>query len=194
MTSPTFMNRRDAVKRMALLMGGTLVGAGVLLRGQSVPDKGTLPAFTDADRATLDEIGETILPKTDIPGAKDVGIGAFMAMMVTDCYDPREHAAFVAGLAKVGELSQARFGKSFVEASAEERLALLNDLDKEQAAHHPKKDSDEPPHYFRMMKELTNLGYFSSEIGCTKAVRYIEVPGRFDGDIPYKKGDPAWYN
>ena len=44
------------------------------------------------------------------------------------------------------------------------------------------------PHYFRMMKELALLGYFSSEIGCTKAVRYIEVPGAYHGDVPYTKG------
>jgi len=57
-----------------------------------------------------------------------------------------------------------------------------------------RKSKSEPAHYFRMVKELTILGYFSSEIGCTQAVRYIEVPGAFHADIPYKKGEPAWYS
>ena len=48
------------------------------------------------------------------------------------------------------------------------------------------------PHYFRMMKELALLGYFTSEIGYTKAQRYIESPGRFDPCTPYTAGEPAW--
>jgi hypothetical protein len=49
-----------------------------------------------------------------------------------------------------------------------------------------------PAHYFRMMKELALLGYFTSEIGCTKAMRYVETPGRFDACLPYTPGDTAW--
>lgn len=52
--------------------------------------------------------------------------------------------------------------------------------------------ADAPNHYFRMMKELAMLGYFTSEIGCTRAQRYVESPGRFDPCAPYKKGEPAW--
>ena len=51
---------------------------------------------------------------------------------------------------------------------------------------------DPPTHYFRMMKELALLGYFTSEIGYTKAMRYVESPGRFDPCTPYVKGEPAW--
>ncbi len=49
-----------------------------------------------------------------------------------------------------------------------------------------------PAHYFRMMKELALLGYFTSEVGCTQALRYVETPGRFDPCIPYTPGEPAW--
>ena len=52
--------------------------------------------------------------------------------------------------------------------------------------------ADVPTHYFRMMKELALLGYFTSEIGYTKAMRYVESPGRFDPCIPYTPGEPAW--
>ena len=53
-------------------------------------------------------------------------------------------------------------------------------------------EPDKPNHYFKMMKELTLLGFFTSEVGSTKALRYIETPGHFDGCVPYKKGDRAW--
>jgi hypothetical protein len=172
------MSRREAVRRIALLLGGAMVASEAILRGQSAPGKASAEAFTQADRELLDEIGEAIIPATDIPGAKAAGIGAFMAMMVADCYSEREHAVFREGLAKV---EQACVG------------ALAAELDSQRGAYEAKKGKDEPAHYFRMMKELTVLGYFSSEIGCTRAVRYVEVPGRFDADIPYRKGDPAWF-
>ncbi len=56
----------------------------------------------------------------------------------------------------------------------------------------PEENIKRPAHYFRMMKELALLGYFTSEIGCTRAQRYVEVPGRFDPCIPYTPGEPAW--
>ncbi|SDD65046.1 gluconate 2-dehydrogenase subunit 3 family protein [Niabella drilacis] len=49
-----------------------------------------------------------------------------------------------------------------------------------------------PPHYFTMMRQLTLWGYFSSEVGMTKALRYVETPGHYNGAYPYKKGDKAW--
>ena len=52
--------------------------------------------------------------------------------------------------------------------------------------------ADAPTHYFRMMKELTLLGYFTSEIGVTQAQRYIESPGRFDPCVPYTPGERSW--
>ena len=186
------MTRREAVRRIALLMGGAVVGSRNILEGRTVPDK-KAAGFTDGDRALLDEIGDTILPPTDIPGAKAVQIGAFMAMMVADCYTDREHAVFREGLRQIDEACRARSGRSFLQSTPAERTDLANALDKEQRAQSAKKAKGDPPHYFRMMKELTVLGYFSSEIGCTKAVRYIEVPGAFRPDVPYKRGERAWF-
>jgi Gluconate 2-dehydrogenase subunit 3 len=191
--TPEVMNRREAVWRIAVLMGGAMVGSELLLSGQSVPGKMPTAAFTDDDRALLDEIGETIVPATDIPGAKAVKIGPFMTMMVTDCYNDRQHAAFAAGLTKISEACRAKCGCSFMEASPAQRTELANALDADQKAYNRTKDKDEPAHYFRMMKELAILGYFSSEIGCTQAVKYLEVPGAYHGDYPYKKGDRAWF-
>ena len=190
--SPMMMGRREAVRRMALLMGCAMIGSQAYLSGQPVPGKKS-PGFTDDDRALLDEIGETIVPATDTPGAKAARIGAFMVMMVTDCYDDLHHAAFREGLARINDAARQRYARSFVECSREERTALANALDAEQRAHHEKGAKDATPHYFRMMKELSVLGFFSSEIGCTQAVRYIEVPGSFNGNMPYKKGDRAWF-
>jgi hypothetical protein len=62
----------------------------------------------------------------------------------------------------------------------------------EQTGREVEPDPHHPAHYFRMMKELTLLGYFTSEIGCTEAQRYAETPGRFDACVPYQAGQPSW--
>lgn len=191
--NPELLNRREAIARLAMLIGFAVIGAESLLSGASVAGKKTAPGFSDAERTLLDEIGDTIIPATDTPGAKAAHIGAFMIMMVTDCYDDAHHAVFKAGLGKINEASRQRHGKSFLASTPAERTALLNELDAEQRAHQAQKAKDEPPHYFRLLKQLTLLGYFTSEIGCTKALRYLEVPGAYRGSEPYKKGDRAWF-
>ncbi|MNT95003.1 hypothetical protein D3C72_2368000 [compost metagenome] len=79
----------------------------------------------------------------------------------------------------------------FVEATGEQRLSLLTAIDKE-AKEYMSKKGDLPNHYYTMFKQLTLLGYFSSEIGYKQALRYNQAPGRYEGDIPYKKGDRSW--
>jgi Gluconate 2-dehydrogenase subunit 3 len=187
------MSRREAVWRIALLMGGAMVGSEVLLSGQTLSGKKASPGFSEGELALLDGIGDTIIPETQIPGAKAVQIGAFMAHMVSDCYNDQQDAVFRGGLAKIDEAANGRFGRPFLQCTPAQRTDLANALETEQRTQYLKKAKDEPVHYFRMMKELTVLGYFSSEIGCTQAVRYIEVPGAYHGDIPYKKGDMAWF-
>jgi len=186
------MNRRQAVWRLAVLMGGAMVGSEVFLRGATVADK-AVPAFTDADRQLLDQIGDTIIPATDIPGVQGMNIGAFVIMMVNDCYSEKEHQEFAAGLLKINAASTAKYGGPFGALTPAQRTDLLNEIDAEQKGHKDAK-SKGGDHYFRMVKELVVLGYFSSEVGATQAVKYIEVPGAFHGDVPYKKGDRAWYS
>ena len=193
MNTPTLLSRREALARLGLVMGGAIIGGDLFLRGATVADKTLSANFNAADIHLLDEVGETIIPATDTPGAKAVGIGGFMAMMVTECYDDAHRAAFMAGLVKLNVASQQRFGAEFTAAAPKERLLLLNDLDAAQRQHTATKSADEPAHYFRMMKQLTLLGYFTSEIGATRTQRFVEVPGRYDGNVPYKKGDRNWF-
>ncbi len=187
------MNRREALARIAVLMGGTVIGAGSFLRGSPLEDKKRAGDFSSEEIALLDEIGDTIIPATDTPGAKAVNIGAFMAMMVTDCYDDQHHAAFKAGLGLLETGCKNKFGRSFAECTPAERTTFLNEVNREERRGGARKAKGDPAHYFYMLKQLTLLGYFTSEIGCTKALRYVETPGGFNGNVPYKKGDKAWF-
>lgn len=188
------MDRRSALTRIAAMTGTVVVGADFFLSGCARLDKRTHTPFTATDVALLDEIGETIIPATDTAGAKAVGIGAFMVRMVTDCYDDAHHHAFAAGLDAVNRAGRSRFGKDFLALAPAERTTLLAVLDGEQREYAQTRRPGAPSHYFKLMKDLTLLGYFTSEVGCTQALRYVESPGRFDGDVPYHPGDRAWVN
>ena len=243
------ISRREAIQRVTAMLGGfTLVGGTSLIAAcekaqQGAKDSTTaaqptsIGEFTAQDIAYLDEIADTILPTTSTPGAKAAHTGAFMALMVTDTYEPKDQKVFRAGMQTLDEASKkANNGATFMAATPQQRLALLETLDKEAKAHmdaidaakktRPKADTtktaaekkgdkflpdqrkegapgadvgaataitaDTPTHYFRMMKELAMLGYFTSEIGCKQAMRYVESPGRFDPCVPYKPGEKSW--
>ena len=186
------MNRTDAFGRVDLIRGGTLIEAEYLLSGCK-PIAAQVEDLFNADHVSfLDEVAETILPTTSTPGAKAAKVGDFMAVMVRDCYEPADQDIFLKGVGQIDDAANKKFSKKFMDLDATQRTALLTDLDKEQQEYSKTKKPKDPNHYFRMIKELTLLGYFTSEVGCTKALRYVPVPGRFDGCIPYKKGDKAW--
>ncbi len=185
------MNRREAVQHISLLLGGTIVGSTFFLSGCKTETK-TSTEFTDENIAMLDEVSDTILPPTKTPGAKAAGVGKFMTVMVNDCYDEEDQKVFHEGMQKLNDAADKKYSSSFVKLSPEQRHEFLVALDNEQKDYMKNKKPEERAHYFRMMKELTLLGYFTSEIGCTKAMRYIETPGRYDGCVPYAKGDKAW--
>lgn len=189
------MNRREALSRVTLILGGTILGAEVFLAGCKDTDKNigaTGINFSNDDVAYLNEIAETILPATDSPGAKEAKVGEFMTVIVHDCYEEKNQKIFLDGMQKLNEASKKKNGKSFMDSTPEQRHDLLVDLDKEQKNYTANKKVEDPTHYFRMIKELTLWGYFTSEPGANKALRYVAVPGKYEGCVPYKKGEKAW--
>jgi Gluconate 2-dehydrogenase subunit 3 len=237
------ISRREAIRRVTALLGGVaLVGGSALLTGCADRSSalGRDSKFTPEDVAFLDEVADTILPDTPkSPGAKAAKTGAFMALMVTDSYDKRDQDAFRDGMRAIDDASMKENKVGFMQATPQQRLALLERLDREQKADVDKRDADRkaresagrkpaatdttaakgdehlpdqrqenatgaeaggaaaitkdpPTHYFRMMKELALLGYFTSEIGMTQAQRYMESPGRYDPCIDYKPGETSF--
>ena len=191
-TDRALLTRREAIKRVSALFGGiALVGQAAML---AVPARAAARTgeFDAKAIALLDEIAETILPETDTPGAKAAGVGAFMALMVTATYAADERNIFQAGLATLDTRCRESFGRGFLAANADQRLRLLEALDAEQFDYMGQKAGSAPAHFFRMMKELALLGYFTSEIGYTKAMRYLETPGRYDPCVPFEPGEKTW--
>ncbi|MFN7532930.1 MAG: gluconate 2-dehydrogenase subunit 3 family protein [Gemmatimonas sp.] len=201
------VDRREAIRRVSMLLGGVaFVGGSQLLTAcagdrpaatDSAQAGATGPApigeFSVADQQFLDEVADTILPSTaKSPGAKAAATGPFMALMVTDTYTPADQKIFREGMAKLEEACKAAHQTGFMQATPEQRTAVLTTLDQEQHAFQKTRKPDEPQHYFRMMKELALLGFFTSEIGYTKAMRYKETPGKYEPCLPYTKGETSW--
>jgi len=204
------MNRREAIQRVAMLVGGSVIGANLFLEGCTrSASKEVAGLFEPTSTDLLGDLAEAILPKTSTPGAKEAGVGEFIPVMVRDCYTPADQKAFVNGLAEVDKRAKKEFGKKFQELSAEERFEFVVAYDKEakefqkersekqHALNEAAEKSGEEPeklpnHFFHMLKQLTLTGFFTSEVGMTQALRYEKIPGRYDGNYPYKKGDRAW--
>lgn len=185
------MNRRKALAATATLLGVTITGAEVFLSGCSPATK-RIESLNDIDTNLLDELGETILPESPAsPGAKAAHIGSFIKTIVADCYTEPEQASFVSGIQAIAARCKEAYNKTFVELTPEQRLSLLAVLDGEATAFNQSKKEDEPDHYFSRLKQLTIWGYFSSEPGGTQALRYVPIPGRYEGCIEYT-GEPAW--
>lgn len=189
------MNRRQAVQRVALLLGGSVLGAELFIQTgckSATEEKVAGQFFTTDEISFLDEVAETIIPKTNTPGAKEAQVGAFMDVMVRDCYTKDDQKIFKEGIDKIKKLSKERFNKKFIDLQPEQRTELLTAVDNDQKEYHKNKKDDQPNHYFRMMRELTLLGFFTSEPGATKALRYVAIPGKYEACISYTKGEKAW--
>lgn len=221
------MNRRDAMQRVAFLMGGALSAPTMIAMLEGcTPNTATEAAnssfsFSPDYKNLVSEIAEIIIPKTSTPGAKDAGVGPFIEMMLKDCYTEAQQKHFKKGLDAVEESSKKQFGKKFLEATPEQQTALLKEfeqlsmketkeneqpkkiVDNETGLVKDPKDPDPkksektkqvppPVPFFKLMKELTLLGYFTSEAGAKNALAYVAIPGRYDGCVKMTPGQKVW--
>lgn len=147
--------------------------------------------WSEEEETRLNAIGDTIIPTTaDSPGAGAVGIGRFMIVQVTDCYAASATETLRRGAREIGEASRAQFGKEFEALSGPEREKVLTDYEAKPMA--AKAGGSAAPHPFRLLKELTVLGYCTSETGATQALRYLPVPGAYKGSVPLGKEERSW--
>ncbi|MFL5582569.1 MAG: gluconate 2-dehydrogenase subunit 3 family protein [Gemmatimonadaceae bacterium] len=178
------MHRRDALKAAAILAGGaTLLGAlGAAAGGAAAEvEEEQAGVLRGADRALAVAIADTLLPTTEAsPGARAAGAGAAMDLLLTDCYPADEQRRLLAGLA---DFRAAHPG--FAALARREREAVLRELDRAAL-------TAAAPHWFALARGLAEQAYFSSEVGMTRALRYVRVPGRWVGCVPLKPGQPAW--
>lgn len=189
------MDRRELLHRASVLMGGAVsagAAAGILAGCVATPEPGPVAAsspgafLTAEEMATVTAMAAQIIPTTDTPGAIDVGVPAFIDRMLAGFYQQRERDVMRAGLTKVAADAQALRGKPFAQLTSDEQVELMRRYDREQYDYTRVNAgiSSAPPHQFRLVKELTILGFCTSEAGATTLMYYNQNPGPYRGDVP----------
>ncbi|MBO0948635.1 gluconate 2-dehydrogenase subunit 3 family protein [Fibrella forsythiae] len=194
------MNRRNALKTSALFMGYTVSAAALTETFIACAKEAHLdwkPIFLTNNQAnTIAEITETILPKTTTPGAKELGVPQFVDKMLKELLSEADQKDFLAGLDTLEDRCKSANGQSFVDCTPAQREAFLLTLDKEAAPFPPSlwgitlKPAG-PPAFYRRLKSLTLLGYYTSEKIGKEVLAYDPVPGPFIACMPLN-GQNAW--
>ena len=182
------MDRREALKRTAWLMGGVVSAPaimGVLNGCAAKPTIDWKPVFLSEDHGMLvTEVAEIIIPKTDTPGAKDVGVPGFIDLMLKDVYSKEDQDRYLEGLKAFDEEAKKEYGDPFNELSGEQKAAFVKKVH-DAAVEAERATTPAPKRPFILMtKELTMLGFFTSEPGATQVLQYVAVPGSYKGCIP----------
>lgn len=162
------------------MMGGMLSAPTLAGAMGRITNTGPSVAVTAEQETLLAEVADVIIPTTSTPGAKAAGAEKFIVRVMRDCYPKSDQDKFYAGLAKLDADSKTKFGKGFVELTLPEKNEMVKQT-----------MTDDKPFFLRL-KELTTTGYFTSEIGATKALEYLPVPGQFNGCVPLKPGQKTW--
>lgn len=189
------MNRRTAITQVAAMLGGAF-SAPTLLAMKHWEDRVAPQEFpaefslTENHKMIVAEVAEMIIPKTATPGAKDAGVPAFIVMMLQDCYKTPEHKSFTEGLNKLEK-------KQFLNMDSGQKIALLTQVEADSAeemkvyqVQQTKMGDNEDREqmaeqakglpFWRLMKELTMLGYFTSEAGIKSSFEYVPIPGKLE--------------
>jgi hypothetical protein len=183
------MNRRE----LLVVLGGTValplsdhlaaLGRGLHVRAAR---RTTPPVLDPHQTETVATIAELIIPATDTPGARAARVHEFIDLALAEWLEPSERDRFLAGLADVDARTRALYGADFLACAPAQQVATLAALDGEVGWG---RRGAEPGSrgFFGMMKQLTLVGYYTSEIGATQELHYQIVPGRYDGCYPLER-------
>jgi glucoside 3-dehydrogenase (cytochrome c) hitch-hiker subunit len=167
------MNRRHALMGLSAIAGHALfpdvLAAFAASLASGAQDGWPVQVVNDSQSRILTEAVDTILPQTSTPGAKAARVHVFVDLALAKCASPADQKKMLAALDALGP--------AFVTAAPAARQKALEAMDKDA---------------FAMLKELTVLGYFSSEIGATQALAYDKVPGGYWGCLDLKPGQKGW--
>ncbi|MBL7781315.1 MAG: gluconate 2-dehydrogenase subunit 3 family protein [Saprospiraceae bacterium] len=183
------MLRREALKKISLLLGGLSIAPELLAKALANAPA-TLAQFPADRLALLAEMADTILPDTDTPGAKAARVHEFIAVVMQDCIPQEDAALFWTQLEATNDLCKATHGAGFVECAPAQRVAFFTQLQFDAKQAQAADPASRP--FFHTLKNLTIGGYFSSEIGATQALAYDPIPGGWIPDMMIDEKTKAW--
>ncbi|ASU35212.1 gluconate 2-dehydrogenase subunit 3 family protein [Mucilaginibacter xinganensis] len=191
------MNRRTVIKNLALAIGGAVLLPSCIHTNGTVYYQLKHVNIDAGQQKLIADVAETIIPKTDTPGAKDLNLPAFVLKMIDDCYDKKGQEAFVTGLIAFNDMIKKEHGGEFGALNSKQREAILTGIEKNAAgapkAHggksKPQKNTGPDPitAFYWGVKQQTIFGYTTSQYFMTKQIVYELVPGRYIVHYPVKK-------
>lgn len=203
------MERRDLLKMIMATTGVAMVGvSGHAISyemKEQIPLSKTI--FKSDDVILFNEIADVILPRTNTPGAKDANVGLMALILANDCYTAKERDTLLAGFQTIDEQAKKGFGSAYLLLTVAQKTEFVSQLDSEAKAYNHKQalyylsvtpydrdrnDNKPIAHYFTLIKQLTLFSFFTSKVGATEVLRYEATPGKYNGELDYKKGDRAW--
>lgn len=190
MEEKELIDRREALKRAALMLGGIafMPAISAVLKGCSVtPGEWTPMLFNHAQATLTEHLAETLLPRTDTPGAIDAGVPAFIDRMVAEFITENDRDGFIAGMDAFAEQVRVTTGRPFHELGDDEKLAYITEANREAV----ESDAEEMP-FFLKFREMALIGYCNSEAGMTEHFRYMQNFGPYRGCVPLEEVGRAW--
>ncbi|MGN7785715.1 gluconate 2-dehydrogenase subunit 3 family protein [Niabella sp. 22666] len=189
------MNRRNVIKSFFLYgLAATVVGSvfEIIHLNKSI-DTG----YLRSRKKLIGALSELIIPATDTPGALEANVPDYIIRAVTVQIPKREANSFIAGLKEVEAISMSKHKKDFWDCSkAEQENILLRvkqiEVVSEKPLLHKIEKKIRGASFFDTLKELTVIGFCSSEAGATRALRYSFIPKEYDPCIPLKTGETSW--
>jgi gluconate 2-dehydrogenase gamma chain len=177
-TAASGISRREAIRRAALLAGVVLSPdwLAVVERGRTAAQALHL---TPAEGTLAGAIADRIIPRTDTPGAADVGVPAFIDLLYGEFMTPGERQMLTTGLAEVEAAATSTHGASFATLTADRQDAMLRGI--------ARAEEGREQGFFRLIRSATVLGYFTSEQVGKNVLHYDPVPGRYDGCVPIEQ-------
>jgi hypothetical protein len=174
-------NRRVAIQQLIMIWAGVALLPSCLHSDEKVSIPLKLIHIEPADENMLAELAETILPKTDSPGAKELSAHLFALKMVDVCYTKENQEKYIQGMKDFESWVMKKTGKSFTETSSTEKQSLISELDRQKPA------GDGVSFFYQSTKKLTIQAYTTCEYYMTKIRGYKMIPGKFQGCVPLKK-------
>ncbi|MBC5766751.1 gluconate 2-dehydrogenase subunit 3 family protein [Ramlibacter albus] len=185
------------MQRIALAAGAAFwMGESLAVRmahaAAERPDAGPGAPLGDGLMGTLSALCETVIPKTDTPGAIEAGVPAFVAEMYRLWMTDAERTAFGDGLRALDADAQRRFGARFAQATAAQQAEVFGALREGVKGYSPRgfgldaRIADPAAPFFHKARDLITVGYFTSKVGIEAELAYVAVPGRFQGDVDVK--------
>lgn len=178
------MNRRDILKSVGLIVGGTVIGADAFLLSGCTFSEEQIGLLSGKQISLLEEIAEVILPHSEkSPGAKDAKVGPFINRIVSDFYNAQEQQVFLEALDKYKEMDfeAMTLGEKEAQLLIEESYVKENHIytftNKETG------ESFETRPAYVMIKQLSIWAYLSSEIVAKNNFNYLPIPGKYTGCV-----------